>query len=100
MTTREMLNRRFYRGMLCIIPMAIALGIWQTTSPIWTTHIAVIAIGLGCLAIVLRYKWQTSCAQCGKPLGWMAMSWMPAQDANTSPPCPNCGVSIDRDKPS
>jgi predicted RNA-binding Zn-ribbon protein involved in translation (DUF1610 family) len=100
MTTRQMLDGRFYRGILCVIAIALPIGIWQSTVPDWTTNTYVIGIGLLSLGAVMRYKWVTECVHCHKELGWMAITWRPAQDANTSPPCPHCGVSIDRDAPT
>jgi hypothetical protein len=49
---------------------------------------------------VVWYRWQTPCQHCGKALGLFGLMWRPAAGFLSSPSCPNCGTSVDRDVPA
>lgn len=101
MTTRQMLNRRFFRGWLAFVAMGAATALYDYSVPRTPSANPVhIAFVLMAMAGTVAYWWLTPCVQCAKALGWMGVTWRPARDAMTSPPCPHCGVSIDRDAPT
>jgi hypothetical protein len=100
MTTRQCLNRRFFRGLLALIVMAFVFGVWQQEMPgVPATGAELKTLGLAVFAGMLWYRWQTPCVSCRQALGWFALLWRPAQDPFKSPGCPHCGVSIDREAP-
>lgn len=101
MTTRQNLNRRFYRSLQAFAVIAVAVVVWdQTVSHTQVTDAVRVTFIFLSFGVTLAYRWQTPCAACRQSMGLMGLKWRPAQDANTSPKCPNCSVSIDRDPPT
>ncbi len=98
MTTRQLLNQRFFRGWLALVAAFFVLGVCEQTVQqasgvgwsFWT-------LGLLTLAAVVWYRWRTPCLNCGSALAGMALLWRPAAAPNSSPRCPHCYASIDRD---
>lgn len=98
MTTRQCLNRRFFRGCLWLIASVFVLGVLQYG--VLGREIDGMTIKeAGVLAFVgiVYYRWLTPCLNCRRSLKWFALSWRPASAPLTSPRCPYCAVSIDHD---
>lgn len=98
MTTRQILNRRHYRGMGFLILLVFALVGWRWLGR--TPTVNTIADMLGALGLggVMVYWWRTPCAHCHKPLGGLTTTVSgPAARQMSSPNCEHCGVSIDHD---
>lgn len=101
MTTRQRLSRRFYRGLLALISVALAVGLLDAIVGADQTPRAVIrTVGIVSFIAMLRYWYQTPRVHCHMPLAWMALSWRPAGPAasvsiamrrhkarNSDPPC-------------
>lgn len=100
MSTREILDRRFRWGLFGFLYPAVATALYVYLVPSDTTRVVSTGVIFFVMAAAIVYRWLTPCVQCGKALGWMAVTWMPWTGKTTSPSCPHCGVSIDRDAPS
>jgi hypothetical protein len=98
MTTRQYLNRRFYRGWLSLVALFFVLGVLQFGAlGIEVKSLAIMEAGVLAFIGIVYYWWSTPCLNCRKWLKWFALSWRPALKSLASPRCPNCGVSIDHD---
>ena len=97
MTTSQTLNRRLLRVALVWIAVVLVLYVGESSNALRLSPRISLAKLVACLigvAVALWYLWRTPCAHCQKALGWVA--WSRSANAGDTP-CPNCGVSIDRD---
>ena len=102
MTTRQLINRRFWIFVWGFLGTTVAVAevrsrlFNDTHSVLFGTVIVVIGFGLWANLALTR------CLCCGKPLGWRAMNWWtppgerPGPDL-PSPHCPHCDTSVDED---
>jgi hypothetical protein len=98
MTTRQCLNRRFYRGWLSLVALIFVLGVLQYGAfGKEVNGLTIMVAGVLAFIGIVYYWWSTPCLNCRKSLKWFALSWRPALASLASPRCPNCGVSIDHD---
>ncbi len=98
MTTRELLNRRFWGG-LGVLYATVGATTCAYAFPKVAQTTSVLAVGLAFLMIAaaVAYRWRTPCVHCRKPMAWIAVTWITMIDKKTLAWCPHCGVSIDRD---
>jgi hypothetical protein len=99
LTIRKHLTRRWWLSFFAFFAFALLTGaVLNFPKPGAGGILTVYRLLLvGELAALIWIQYRTPCPNCGKPIGRLALTITSWKYVKTSPHCPNCDMSVDRD---